>query len=78
MNLELTRRYFLGGAAAAGAATLLPSKAGGAVTDCKVVASTGTDTANASLTHAAVAKTKWKAEPFSMTEVRLLPAFGRT
>ena len=77
MNLELTRRYFLGGAAAAGAATLLPSKAGGAVTDCKVVASTGTDTANASLTHAAVAKTKWKAEPFSMTEVRLLPSFWK-
>jgi DUF1680 family protein len=77
MNLELTRRYFLGGAAAAGAATLLPSKAGAAVTDCKVVASTGTDTANASLTHAAVAKTKWKAEPFSMTEVRLLPSFWK-
>ena len=77
MNLKLTRRYFLGGAAAAGAATLLPSKAGGAVTDCKVVASTGTDTANASLTHAAVAKTKWKAEPFSMTEVRLLPSFWK-
>jgi len=35
------------------------------------------DTANASLTHASVAKVKWKAEPFSMTEVRLLPSFWK-
>jgi DUF1680 family protein len=34
----------------------------------------GTDTAVATLTHAPVAKVQWKAEPFSMTEVRLLPS----
>src|ERR1035438_5518249 len=72
--MKLTRRYFLGSAAAASAATLLPAQAGAAVADGKATASTGTDTANASLTRATVAKVKWKAEPFSMTEVRLLPS----
>jgi uncharacterized protein len=37
-------------------------------------AAAGEDTANALLTRAAVAKVQWKAEPFSMTEVRLLPS----
>jgi DUF1680 family protein len=77
MNLKPTRRHFLGGAAAAGALTLLPSKAGAAVADSKAMASSGIDTANVSLTRAAVAKIKWKAEPFSMTQVRLLPSFWK-
>src|ERR1039458_9051688 len=77
MNLKPTRRHFLGGAAAAGALTLLPSKAGAAVADSKAMASSGLDTANVSLTRAAVAKIKWKAEPFSMTQVRLLPSFWK-
>ncbi len=79
MNLnKLTRRHFLGGVAAAGTSTLLPLKAGAlsrAMADGKTGASV--DSANASLTRAAVAKVKWKAEPFSMTEVRLLPSFWK-
>jgi uncharacterized protein len=75
MNLKLTRRHFLGSAAAAGTLTFLPSKAIAA--DTKPTASTGIDTANVSLTRAAVAKVKWKVEPFSMTEVRLLPSFWK-
>jgi DUF1680 family protein len=76
MNLKLTRRHFLGGAAAAGTSTLLPSQAKASSTSkANKSVSSGVDTANASLTHAAVAKVKWKAEPFSMTEVRLLPSF---
>jgi hypothetical protein len=80
MNSKLTRRHFLGGAAAIGTSTLLPSTSNALtkVPACPGVSpSTGTDTANATLTHAAVAKTEWKAKPFSMTEVRLLPSFWK-
>ena len=77
MNLKLTRRHFLGSAAAAGTLSLVPSKVGAVIADRKPAASSGIDTANASLTRAAVAKVKWKAEPFSMTEVRLLPSFWK-
>ena len=80
MDSKLTRRYFLGGAVAAGASTLLPSKAQAlsksSVPDSRV-SSSDVDTANATLTHASIAKVKWKAEPFSMTEVRLLPSFWK-
>jgi DUF1680 family protein len=77
MALKLTRRHFLGGAAAAGTSTLLPMKTAAlspAAPDKKTATAIATDTANATLTRAPVARVKWKAEPFSMTEVRLLPS----
>lgn len=37
----------------------------------------GQDIANQNLVSASVAKVKWKVEPFSMTEVRLLPSFWK-
>jgi hypothetical protein len=80
MALSLTRRRFLGGAAAAGTAALLPSTAS-ALADSngkKVAAnSAAADTATQTLTSATVAKIQWKAKPFSMTEVRLLPGFWK-
>src|ERR1035438_1747917 len=80
MALSLTRRRFLGGAAAAGTAALLPSTAS-ALADSngeKVAAnSAAVDTATQTLTSATAAKIQWKATPFSMTEVRLLPGFWK-
>ena len=72
MDLRLSRRKFLGGAAAAGTAVLLPSHATALVsgTDTNAAAN---DIATQNLTSAAVAKVKWKVEPFSMPDVRLLP-----
>ncbi|MGB6783986.1 MAG: glycoside hydrolase family 127 protein, partial [Terracidiphilus sp.] len=35
------------------------------------------DVATKDLTHSAVAKVQWKAEPFAMTDVRLLPSFWK-
>ena len=72
--MKLSRRHFLGSAAAAGASTLVPMTARAASAPEKAAAKAGEDTANATLTRAAVAKIQWKAEPFSMTEVRLLPS----
>ncbi|MGD0735349.1 MAG: glycoside hydrolase family 127 protein [Terracidiphilus sp.] len=78
MESKLTRRYFLGGAVAAGASTLLPQKAQAlSTTTASPKPGPDIDTANASLTHASVAKVQWRAEPFSMTEVRLLPSFWK-
>ena len=79
MDLRLTRRHFLGGAAAAGASTLLSGKAAALAkeSDAKAGAAATTDTAITSLTQASVAKVKWKAEPFSMTDVRLLPSYWK-
>lgn len=61
-----------------GTSALLPSTAGAysreMVAESKAAEE---DTANATLTRAAVAKVKWKAEPFAMTEVRLLPSFWK-
>jgi DUF1680 family protein len=80
MVFKLSRRHFLGGAAAASATAVLPFEAnalsGPNPGDNKRVLK-GEDTADATLTRAAVAKVKWKAEPFSMTEVRLLPSFWK-
>ncbi|MGA8939510.1 MAG: glycoside hydrolase family 127 protein [Acidobacteriaceae bacterium] len=60
---------------AASTATLLPKHAvAAAVQAGSNTASSATDPAVATLTHAAVAKVQWKAVPFSMTEVRLLPS----
>ncbi|HVC48132.1 MAG TPA: glycoside hydrolase family 127 protein, partial [Terracidiphilus sp.] len=39
--------------------------------------SAAVDVATKDLTHSAVAKVEWKAEPFSMTDVRLLPGFWK-
>ena len=74
MKSKLSRRHFLGRAAAAGTAALLPSSAQAIALDSdkKTV-----DVANRNLTSAAVAKVKWKAEPFAMTDVRLLPGFWK-
>jgi DUF1680 family protein len=73
MDQLVTRRRFLGGAAAVSGATLLPSF---------VLAQTATthptvDVAVHDLAHSSVEKVEWKAEPFSMPEVRLLPGFWK-
>jgi DUF1680 family protein len=73
MDARLTRRKFLGAAAAAGTAALFPSSSVARATD----ANKESDTANRNLTQAAVAKVKWKAEPFPMPDVRLLPSFWK-
>jgi hypothetical protein len=80
MNMKPTRRHFLGGAVAASTVALLPTQA--AATPIVVglkdkAASGGADAAITTLTHASVAKVQWKAEPFAMTEVRLLPSFWK-
>ncbi len=74
MATKINRRKFLRNAAAtAGAAALLP-RAGLALTG-DTAAKADVDIATKNLTQAAVAKVKWKAEPFPMTDVRLLPSF---
>ena len=76
MNSNLSRRHFLGGAVAVSTTALLPSSARpSALESDKETASV--DMANRKLTSAAVAKVKWKTEPFAMTEVRLLPGFWK-
>lgn len=72
MEQGVTRRRFLGGAAAASAVGLLPSRAMGAALE--VDQKSSEDTENRTLTNAAVAKVQWEAKPFSMTDVRLLPS----
>ena len=72
--MKLSRRSFLSGAAAAGAAAVVrrPASALDAATGGAAV-----DVATKDLTHSAVAKVQWKAEPFAMTDVRLLPSFWK-
>ena len=80
MNHRLSRRNFLGRAAVAGAATLIPSTAPalGATAVKQADARSGAeDTANRNLTNASVAKVQWKAKPFPMPDVRLLPSFWK-
>jgi uncharacterized protein len=77
MNRKPTRRHFLGGAVAASTAALLSSQARATGIQAGAnnkSASSAADTAIGTLTRAAVAKVQWKAEPFAMTEVRLLPS----
>ena len=77
MDSNFNRRKFLGGAVAAGAATLFvpPAMARDAAGEH---ASPGAeDVANQDLVHSKVAKVQWKAEPFSMPDVRLLPSFWK-
>ena len=78
MNRSVSRRRFLGGAAVVGVSTLLPSKAmalSGDGLDQPAVAASTEDVAVHFLTDAPVAKVKWKAKPFPMPDVRLLPGF---
>lgn len=76
MQSIVSRRKFLGHAAALGTAALLPAAAEG-LTGSNMNSGPTTDVANRNLTTAAVAKVEWKAEPFSMTDVRLLPGFWK-
>ena len=80
MNMKPTRSHFLGGAVAASAVALLATPAGATPIAAGVqgkTVSVDADTAIATLTQASVAKVQWKAEPFAMTEVRLLPSFWK-
>jgi DUF1680 family protein len=77
MNLSLSRRKFLSAAAAASTASLLPGGAVAHASETGKKSGAAVDVANQNLTSAAVAKVKWKAEPFSMTEVRLLPSIWK-
>jgi len=62
--------------AAVSASGLLASEASGQASDHQKAAE-ARDTANRTLTDAAVAKVQWKVKPFSMTDVRLLPSFWK-
>lgn len=79
MKNDLTRRRFLGNAAAAGAATFLTSAAPAVAVRAGKTAEKkeSEDTANQNLTQASVAKVLWKAKPFPMPDVRLLPSFWK-
>jgi DUF1680 family protein len=80
MNRNLSRRRFLGRAAVASAATLFTSTANAltATSDKHTAPKSGAvDTANQNLTNASVAKVQWKAKPFPMPDVRLLPSFWK-
>jgi hypothetical protein len=74
--MKLSRRSFLGGAAAAGAA-IVTRPAGALVQGGSKQSGAAADVATRDLTHSAVAKVQWKAEPFPMTDVRLLPSFWK-
>ena len=81
MSRTLTRRGFLSGAAVASATALLPGAAS-ALADkgnkkTPAAPAVAEDTANQTLTNAAVARVQWKAKPFSMPEIRLLPSFWK-
>lgn len=76
MKPGLTRRGFLGGAAAISAIGLLPPRANGETKPARSE-DRSEDTENRTLVSAEVAKVQWKAKPFSMTAVRLLPSFWK-
>ena len=81
MNRKLSRRKFLGGAAATGAATLLTSNAMARAHGSAAQAASkgaGQDTENHFLTDSPVAKVQWKVKPFPMPDVRLLPGFWKS
>jgi uncharacterized protein len=77
MELSVSRRKFLGRAAATSTAALLPSPARVLALESDKKIASGTNVANRNLTSATVAKVKWTAEPFPMTDVRLLPSFWK-
>jgi len=73
MASKLNRRRFLRNAGVvAGSAAVLHRTALSFPADASAAAASA-DVATKNLTRSAVAKVKWKAEPFSMTDVRLLP-----
>jgi uncharacterized protein len=76
MKQSVTRRTFLGGVAAVSAAGFVPPRVGAGVSPLQTT-DTAEDTENRTLTNAEVGKVQWKAKPFSMTEVRLLPSFWK-
>ena len=78
MKRSVSRRKFLGSAAIAGTAAMLPKHAA-ALGRGGIGASVppGEDIANHVLVDAAVAKVQWKAKPFPMPDVRLLPSFWK-
>jgi DUF1680 family protein len=78
MNSSVSRRTFLGGAAVVGASTLLPAGASALSGEGLYQAASpagNQDLATHFLTDAPVAKVTWKAKPFPMPSVRLLPSF---
>ncbi len=80
MNRSVSRRKFLGGAVFAGAAAVLPAGASaldGSQFDKFAGVTSAQDTANHALIDAAVAKVQWKAEPFPMPDIRLLPGIWK-
>lgn len=76
MKQSVTRRRFLGGVAAVSATGLIPQGANG-LANSHQKAGPADDTENRTLTNAEVAKVQWKARPFPMTDVRLLPSFWK-
>jgi DUF1680 family protein len=80
MNRSFSRRKFLGAAAATGAATLLtptaPALAAG-YGEQAAAKKGAPNAANRNLIDASVAKVQWKAKPFPMPDVRLLPSFWK-
>ena len=76
MSSRLHRRKFLRNASAAAGAAALFSQAGLSF-GAEKPAAPGADIANTDLTRASVAKVQWKVEPFSMTDVRLLPGMWK-
>lgn len=77
MKRNVSRRKFLGGAAVAGTAALLPKHASALARGSAAASASAEDIANHALVNAAVAKVQWKAKPFPMPEVRLLPSFWK-
>lgn len=78
MEQRVTRRKFLGAAAAMSAAGLYsPGVPGFSESAQNAARNDSHDTEIRTLTNAPVAKVQWKAKPFSMTEVRLLPSFWK-
>jgi uncharacterized protein len=80
MKSDLSRRTFLERVAAASTGALLPVSAGALTHDAdkkSTNSADAVDVANRNLTSATVAKVKWKAEPFPMSDVRLLPSFWK-
>ncbi|HEU5458263.1 MAG TPA: glycoside hydrolase family 127 protein [Terracidiphilus sp.] len=77
MKRNVSRRKFLGGAAVAGTAALLPKHASALARGGAAASASAEDIANHALVNAAVAKVQWKAKPFPMPEVRLLPSFWK-
>src|ERR1035437_9937953 len=71
---RVSRRGFLTAAAAASGAALL-ERSGIAQKAASVAAQTTTDTATQTLVASSVEKVAWKAMPFPMPQVRLLPGF---